>query len=159
MTHRMNSNISLVCRSLLLKSVEGQPIPVKIKMSGFIVDKVSSKDGPAVGDSSFNKGAITNLASGEAFSRSSPHKRIYSARNFFSEWSHPSYVTLMEDAMRCMEVEGGSRPNSASVAMARLITDEDAVIGALSTDSMRIYLNGSAHLPQRKGGVRTRPVV
>lgn len=140
MIHRMNSNISLVCRSLLLKSVKCQPIPVKIKMSGFIVDKVSSKDGPAVGDSSFNKGALpigrrTKLSRGVLHISASTQFVI-----FFSEWSHPSCVTLMEDAMGCMEVEGGSRPNSASVAMARLITDEDAVIGALSTDSMRIYL-------------------
>ncbi len=65
----------------------------------------------------------------------------------------------MEDAIRCMELEGGSRPNSANVAMIQSITDEDAVIGAWSTDSMRIYLNASAHLPQHKRGVRTRPVV
>ena len=39
---------------------------------------------------------------------------------------------LMEDAMRSTEVEGGSRSNPANVAMARSITDEDAVIGSFS---------------------------
>ncbi len=99
-----------MCRSLLLESVEGQPIPVKIRMSGFIVDKVSSKDGPAVGDSSFNKGALpigrrAKLSRGVLHISASTQFVI-----FCSEWSHPSYVTLMEDAMRSMEVEGGSRP-------------------------------------------------